>query len=182
MIGNNGIKDNRYLPAPLHHSFKHYIYSFTAFYTMKKYLLLALALVALLPHISAQKADKKADVYATSNGAIKGYDPVAYFLQNNPVEGSKEITHTWNNAVWHFSSTMNRDSFVANPEKFAPQFGGWCAYGWAQGYPAKINPDAWSIVDGKLYLNYNKDVQQLWDKKQAEYITKATENYKAREK
>ncbi len=149
---------------------------------MKKYLLLVLSLALLFANACAQKADKNADVYATSKGAIQGYDPVAYFSQRKPVEGATAITHTWKNAVWHFSTVANRDSFVANPEKYAPQFGGWCAYGWAQGYPAKIDPDAWSIVEGKLYLNYNREVQQLWDKKQTEYIAKAIENFSNRKK
>ena len=79
--------------------------------------------------------------------------------------------------MWHFASEANREVFSKNPEKYAPQYGGWCAYGWSQGYPAKIDPQAWSIVADKLYLNYNLDVKKDWDKKQAQYINQANKNY-----
>ncbi len=142
---------------------------------MKNTLLFILFLLA--GACNAQKSEEAA-VYATKEGAIKGYDPVAYFTQNQPVKGQAGITFDWNGATWHFTSAANRDLFAGNPEKYAPQYGGWCAYGWAQGYPAKTAPDAWSIVDGKLYLNYNKNVQNDWNSKQAEYIQKADKNYR----
>jgi len=116
-------------------------------------------------------------VYATRAGAIKGYDPVAYFVQKKPVRGESDITHDWQGATWHFASVENRDLFKQHPEKYAPQYGGWCAYGWAQGYPAKIEPEAWSIVEGKLYLNYSKSIQGDWEKKQAEFIKVADKNW-----
>jgi hypothetical protein len=148
--------------------------------TMKNILLLGLALL-IASHVFAQKNQKSA-VYASENGAIKGYDPVAYFTDNQPVKGSPDIAFTWNGAVWHFANTAHRDSFALAPERWAPQYGGWCAYGWAQGYPAKIEPEAWSIVGGKLYLNYNLGIRKDWDKKQAEYIRKADENYQKAQK
>jgi hypothetical protein len=125
---------------------------------------------------------QKSLVFSTKDGAIKGYDPVAYFTDGKPVKGLANIAYTWHDAVWHFASTRHRDLFAATPEKYAPQYGGWCAYGWSQGYPAKIDPDAWSIIDGKLYLNYSLGVRDDWDKRRAEYIQKADTNYqKARE-
>jgi YHS domain-containing protein len=123
----------------------------------------------------AQK--KTAPVFTTNAGAIDGYDPIGYFMQGKPIKGDANITYNWKNATWHFASTANRDLFAKNPEKYAPQYGGWCAYGWAKGYPAKIDPTAWRVVDDKLYLNYNAAVQTDWDKKQAEYIQQANKNY-----
>jgi YHS domain-containing protein len=125
--------------------------------------------------IFAQTAVKA--VYSTQAGAIKGYDPVAYFTQNKPLKGKADITLEWQGATWHFATTENRALFEQNPEKYAPQYGGWCAYGWAQGYPAKIDPDAWRIVDDKLYLNYNRSVQSDWEQKQREFIVKADKNW-----
>lgn len=95
--------------------------------------------------------------------AVKGYDPVAYFEAGTPTKGSKKIAHTWNGAEWRFASTENRDLFVADPEAYAPQFGGYCAWAVSQGYTAGIDPEAWKIVDGKLYLNYSKKVQAKWE-------------------
>lgn len=123
-------------------------------------------------------AQKKSEaIFTTKEGAISGYDPVAYFTDKKPVKGQSNTTYTWKNAVWHFASEANREVFSKNPEKYAPQYGGWCAYGWSQGYPAKIDPQAWSIVADKLYLNYNLDVKKDWDKKQAQYINQANKNY-----
>ncbi len=141
---------------------------------MKPILLYTLALL-VSSGINSQTTTKA--VYSTKAGAIKGYDPVAYFTQNKPVKGKADVTYVWNEGTWHFSSLENRDLFKKNPEQYAPQYGGWCAYGWAQGYPAKIEPEAWSIVDGKLYLNYNFSIQGDWNKKQREYIKAANKNW-----
>jgi YHS domain-containing protein len=116
-------------------------------------------------------------VYATKSGAIQGYDPVAYFTDGKAVEGKQGITFQWQDAEWHFTSEEHKTLFSENPEQYAPQYGGYCAYGWTKGYAAKIDPLAWSIVDNKLYLNYNADVQNLWNEKQSEYIQIANENY-----
>jgi len=94
--------------------------------------------------------------------AIEGYDPVAYFTDGKPVEGKKEHSFEWMDATWRFASAEHRDLFAADPEKYAPQYGGYCAWAVANGYTASIDPDAWKIWDGKLYLNYDKDVQQKW--------------------
>jgi YHS domain-containing protein len=120
---------------------------------------------------------QKAPVYSDSSGAIRGYDPVAYFTQSRPVKGSREFTHRWNGATWRFASAENRDRFAAEPEKYAPQYGGYCAYGVASGYAVKIEPDAWSLVDGKLYLNYDRSVQKTWQSDVPGHIRKADENW-----
>lgn len=109
--------------------------------------------------------------------AIKGYDPEAYFTMNKPVEGSSDISAEWNGATWHFASADNRAAFLADPEKYAPQYGGYCAYAVAQGSTAKIEPDVWAIVDGKLYLNYSKDVQSRWQADRDNYIAAADKNW-----
>ena len=121
---------------------------------------------------------QKPEIFSNKSGAIKGYDPVAYFTDNKPVKGSDDISYAWHGATWHFATAENKEKFVANPEKFAPQYGGYCAYGLAKGYKVKIEPDAWAILNGKLYLNYDKGVQKDWDKDREAYIKKADENFK----
>jgi hypothetical protein len=89
--------------------------------------------------------------------AIKGYDPVAYFTDGRAMKGSKEFVHEWLGTPWYFANARHRDLFAADPVKYAPQFGGYCALGVALGQStANIDPEAWRIVDGKLYLSYTK--------------------------
>jgi YHS domain-containing protein len=109
--------------------------------------------------------------------AIEGTDPVAYFTEGKPVAGSSEFEHDWMGATWRFASAKNRDLFAADPEKYAPQYGGYCAWAVSQGYTAKIDPEAWSIVDDKLYLNYSKDVQTQWSQDIPGNITKGDANW-----
>jgi len=94
--------------------------------------------------------------------AIHGYDPVAYFTQNKAVEGSAEYTATHDGAIYRFASKQNRDLFKSNTDKYAPQFGGYCAMGVALNKKLDVDPDAFHIADGKLYLNLNKAVQKKW--------------------
>ena len=112
-----------------------------------------------------------------SSLAIKGYDPVHYFTESKPAKGSKafEIEHA--GAKWRFISQANLDLFKADPEQYAPQFGGYCAWAVSQGYTANIDPNAWKIVNGKLYLNYNKSVQARWEKDADTLIMKGNENW-----
>lgn len=117
------------------------------------------------------------EIFTSTDGAINGYDAVAYFKENKPVKGDAKITYTWKGAVWQFASAANREAFQKNPEKYAPQYGGYCAYGLAGGYKASTQPDAWSIVNGKLYLNYNSEVQKSWSEKKDEMIKKADANW-----
>jgi YHS domain-containing protein len=105
--------------------------------------------------------------------AIKGYDPVAYFTEGKPVKGTSLNQHAWNGATWLFASADHRDAFAAAPEKYAPRYGGFCAYGVAQGYKVEIDPEAWSTVDGALYLNYSPSVKRDWAKDPKGYIAKA---------
>jgi YHS domain-containing protein len=109
--------------------------------------------------------------------AIEGYDPVAYFEQGEPVEGSADHALEWQGATWRFASAAHRDRFAAEPEKYAPQYGGYCAYAVAKGTTAGIDPEDWTVVDGKLYLNYSKKVQKQWQKDIPGHIAKADENW-----
>jgi YHS domain-containing protein len=109
--------------------------------------------------------------------AVGGYDPVAYFTAGKPVPGTPEFTHEHEGAIWRFASAANRDAFKAAPAKYAPQYGGYCAWAVSQGYTAKGDPNAWSIVGDKLYLNYNKAVQKGWEDSKAANIKKADGNW-----
>lgn len=111
--------------------------------------------------------------YEPNGIAIRGYDTVAYFTQSMPVEGNEKFTTQWSDATWKFSSQEHLDLFLAEPEKYAPQYGGYCAYGVAQESLVKIEPEQWSIVDDKLYLNYNTKLNREWKKDIPGYITKA---------
>lgn len=109
--------------------------------------------------------------------AVDGYDPVAYFTDGKPVEGNKEFSFEWSGATWRFASAAHRDLFAADPEKYAPQYGGYCAWAVSQGYTADADPEAWKIVGGKLYLNYDKKVQAKWEQDTAGLIQKADVNW-----
>ena len=118
-----------------------------------------------------------------SNGvAIDGYDPVAYLQENKAAKGNAEFTNRFKGSVFHFKSAANRDAFAANPEKFAPQYDGYCAFGVSRGYKAATLPDAFTVVDGKLYLNFNDEVKAMWTKDMPGYIGKADKNWPAVEK
>ncbi|MEM7065451.1 MAG: YHS domain-containing (seleno)protein [Cyanobacteria bacterium P01_B01_bin.77] len=116
-------------------------------------------------------------VFAEDGIAIRGADPVAYFTEGEYTPGSDEFTHDWEGATWQFASAENRDLFAANPEEYAPQYGGFCAYAVSQGSTASIEPTAWEIVDGKLYLNYNDKIQERWSKDIPGYIAQADQNW-----
>jgi len=109
--------------------------------------------------------------------AISGYDTVAYHTQRQAVEGSDSFTHDWNGATWKFASAENRALFVAEPEKYAPAYGGYCAFAVAQGATASTDPEAWDVVDGRLYLNYNKGIQKRWQSDRPGFIKKAEANW-----
>jgi YHS domain-containing protein len=107
--------------------------------------------------------------------AINGYDPVAYFTENAPVKGQDAYTLEWKDATWKFASQANLDLFKSNPDKYAPQYGGYCAYGVAKNDLVKVDPEQFTILDGKLYLNYDASVQKEWAKDRAGYIRQANE-------
>ena len=128
-------------------------------------LLAVLTVTALtLPALRTGSAQAINPVNVSKNHgvAIKGTDPVAYFTQGRPVKGSKAHEYQWNGARWWFASAENREKFAKAPEDYAPRYGGYCAWAVSQGYTADIDPAAWKIVNGKLYLNYSKSVQKQW--------------------
>lgn len=134
------------------------------------FLALSLAMTLPLPALADQ-------VFTSWGVAIRGTDPVAYFTEGRPVEGSSEFSAEWNGATWYFASAANRDTFLATPEAYAPQYGGFCAWAVAQGSTASTVPEAWQIVDGKLYLNYSLDVQKQWEGDIPGNIAKADRNW-----
>lgn len=136
-----------------------------------------LILFVLTTAITAALAQKP--VFAPDGKAIRGYDPVAYFTDSKPVPGKPNISYQYEGTDWYFASEKNRDAFKADPAKYAPQYGGYCAFGTSRGYKAPTQADAWTIVDGKLYLNYNTNVRTEWNKDQAGYIKKADANWPA---
>jgi YHS domain-containing protein len=140
-----------------------------------------LFLLALLGYATATA--QKNEVYATSEGAIHGYDPVAYFTENKAVKGQPQFKAEWKGQTWYFSSQKNKTVFVASPETYAPQYGGFCAFGMSRGYKATTDPFAYTIVDGKLYLNYSRSVQEDWNKQRQQFIDRADQNWpKVKEK
>jgi hypothetical protein len=136
-------------------------------------------LFAVLISFAAAAAAQQAEIYSNRAGAIRGYDPVSYFTEGRPVKGSDQFTHRWKDATWRFSSAENRSRFAAAPEKYAPQYGGYCAWAVANNYTASIDPQAWRVVDGKLYLNYSLGVQRDWAKDIPGNIRKADANWPA---
>jgi len=139
----------------------------------------AIALIALTVSVaSAKPADSAVHVEIDKHGVIlAGYDAVAYFTQNAAVKGSKEITAQHDGATYQFSSIENRDLFLANPAKYEPQYGGFCAYGAALGKKFDVNGKAFEIVDGKLYVNKNEDVYEVWVEDKAENIDSADQQW-----
>ncbi len=120
------------------------------------------------------------DIFSTKKGAIRGVDPVAYFSLkpgDKPVKGSDEFTHKWKGATWKFSSAENRDKFSANPEKYSPQYGGYCAFAVSHNFTKPVNPKYWKIVDGKLYLNVNGVAYKKWVKDEAAAIKRGDNNW-----
>ena len=119
----------------------------------------------------------QSSIYVKNGLAIGGTDPVAYFQQGRPVQGSSQFEYQWKGATWRFQSAANKELFVSNPEEYAPQYGGYCAYAVSRGYTAKTEPEAWKIVDGKLYLNYSLEVRDLWTQDISGNIIKADRNW-----
>lgn len=109
--------------------------------------------------------------------ALRGYDAVAYFTDGQAVRGLPQFEFQWNGARWRFVSAAHRDEFTKAPERYAPRFGGYCAWAVAHGYTADGDPEAWKIVDGKLYLNYSKRVQKKWEADIPTFIRQGEANW-----
>lgn len=130
-----------------------------------------------LAAIPAAAAEKDPVFTSRGNLAIRGYDPVAYFTEGKAVKGDKDFTLGWQGADWRFANAGNRDLFSEDPEKYAPQYGGYCAWAVSRNYTAPTDPDAFTVVDGKLYLNYNKRVMRQWLEDRDRNIEQADQNW-----
>ena len=143
-----------------------------------KHLILALALTttAALPGVALAA---KAPVYTApfSQVGAGGYDVVSYFTVGHPVKGDPKFATDWKGVSWQFSSAANLTKFRANPAAYAPQYGGYCAWAVAHDYTAKGDPLQWRIVGGKLYLNYNADIQSKWIKDIPGYVRQGDANW-----
>jgi len=117
------------------------------------------------------------EFFETDGVALRGYDPVAYFASAEPQKGQAQYSYEYKGSKFYFASDANRRAFMAMPEKYAPQFGGYCAFGTAQGYKVSTQPDAFAIVKDKLYLNYDKKVQGIWRQDVPGNIAKAEKNW-----
>ena len=122
----------------------------------------SIALISLL--LGSETLAGEPPVFTGGDYAIRGYDAVAYHMEEKPVKGSEAFSTEWNGATWLFTSEKNRDLFAANPERWAPKYGGYCAWAVANNYTASIDPQAWSIVNDSLYLNFSKRVRKRWNK------------------
>ena len=145
-------------------------------------LLLMLALVAMsFSALAAKPVNtlKNSFFASQTDTAINGYDTVAYFTKNSPVKGLDANTYEWKGAKWKFESQANLALFKSNPEKYAPQYGGYCAYGVASDNLVKVDPDQFTIHEGKLYLNYDASVQKDWLKDIPGYIKKADAKFQS---
>jgi hypothetical protein len=116
-------------------------------------------------------------IHAKGGLALSGYDAVAYFTESRATKGAPEFEHEWGGVRWRFASASHRDAFAGSPEKYAPQYGGYCAYAASRNYTAPTDPEAWKVVDGKLYLNYDKSVRALWEKELPEAIRRGDRNW-----
>lgn len=135
-----------------------------------------LSLILLITALQFAQA-QESEIFAPKTKAIRGYDPVAYFTKGEPVKGVEANKLSYGGVDWYFSTKENLELFKSNPGKYMPQYGGYCAFGLAGGYKASTSPTAWSIVDGKLYLNYNQNVQKDWSDDKAEMIRKGDKNW-----
>ena len=126
----------------------------------------------------AADGDTASAIFAEDGVAIAGADPVAYFTEEAYVPGTDEYSYDWQGATWQFASAENRDLFAENPEQYAPEYGGFCAWAVAaKNTLVPVDPNAWSVVDGKLYLNANQKVQTNWLKDVPGFITEANDNW-----
>jgi YHS domain-containing protein len=141
------------------------------YYTSPFILLLSL----LWPSLSMAAAPVETGTF--NNYAIYGYDPVAYFTEGKAVKGDKNINYEWRGAQWHFANTEHKTLFANAPEMYAPQYGGYCAYAMSDGRLVGIDEDAFTIYQGKLYLNYSESVMQEWRTDIASYIRQADALY-----
>ena len=147
--------------------------------TLLRHMLIALLTIVPLASVPAQANELKSpEIWTDMHGhALKGYDAVAYHLERRPVKGDPAYAVKWKKATWLFANAKNRDAFLANPTKWAPQYGGYCAWGIAEDRTVGINPKIFRIFEGKLYLNLNMKVHREWLEKRHAFISRANEKW-----
>ena len=140
-----------------------------------KILVTTLAMIA----VSGMAHAAKDEIYTTflSSAGAGGYDTVAYFTEGKPVKGNSDFTTEYKDAEWFFSSQANLDAFLSDPDRYVPQYGGYCAWAVSQGYTASGDPLQWSVVDDRLFLNYDASVQATWNADRANFIKQADKNW-----
>lgn len=139
-----------------------------------------IALASVTPVLAASRADAgQPQVFNTDGIAINGYDPVAYFTESKPVYGDDAHTSDYMGATFRFVSANNKAAFEADPAAYAPQYGGYCAYAVSLGATATTEPEAWTVHDGKLYLNNNLTVRDIWSEDIPGNIMKGDANWPA---
>ena len=139
------------------------------------------SLLTLLLVMFSFQAQAKDPIYTSffSNVAVSGYDTVAYFTDNKATKGSNKYVTEYQGAQWQFKNAANLAAFKATPEKYAPQYGGYCAWAVANNDTASGDPQQWTIEDGKLYLNYDANIQAKWLKDKPNLIEQADNNWPA---
>ena len=152
---------------------------------MKKIVTTLLVLVAIVLTFTTYKhirpitwnnhASINQDVF--SDRAIEGYDPVAYFTKNKAIAGNEAYAYVWNDATWYFSSSENMEMYKSNPTLFTPQFGGYCSYAVSTGFTAKIDPEAFEVIDGKLYLFNDQNFRTKWNEDREGNMKKDNDNW-----
>jgi YHS domain-containing protein len=138
-----------------------------------EWILTSFSLALLLTELSGMAVGKSPQ----DEIAIKGYDTVAYFKTGKAVRGNKSFSFQWHGMAWYFSNKENRDLFTASPEKYAPQYDGYCAWAMTEARKAKTDPEVWKIVNGKLYLNCSREAYQKWSRDIPGNIKKADANW-----
>ncbi len=150
---------------------------------MKKLLIILLIFLSHASLVHGQQTDTRKQQFnlERSGLAIEGYDPVAYFAANKAMEGKKDISFLYDGITYRFANTQNRDAFKANPSKYEPQYGGWCAYAMgAKGEKVEVDPETFKITDGKLYLFYNKyfnNTLKSWNKDEPHLKSSADQHW-----
>ncbi|MGH1466408.1 MAG: YHS domain-containing (seleno)protein [Cognatishimia sp.] len=145
-------------------------------FNRRNFLITALC-TPMVASLATQALAAKPEIYAANGLAIKGYDPVGYFTRSTHVQGLAQHSLHWKGAEWRFATAENLARFQADPAGHAPQYGGYCAFAVAHGATAKTDPDAWTIHNGKLYLNFNKSVRRKWRKDIPGFVKKADQNW-----
>lgn len=138
---------------------------------------LLMPLIVAGPHLAWGGPSPVAPVNTAEGLALKGYDPVAYFTFGQPTPGKAEFAYIWQGVTYHFALAEHLQVFKSEPEKYLPQYGGYCAYAMSLSRIADIDPDRWAVVEGKLYLNNNFFAHKLWSFNTSGNITSADENW-----